>query len=205
LHLRLTDHAKHRGAGSPAGKGFMHCGHKLGNRRPATAIDPMLVALSAAAGCVAGEDLVAIIDSLLRSRRVDRDGICAALAQHPAHVRRLVDFVDARAESGTESLVRYRLDRLRIKNRPQVRIRGVGQVDLLIGRRLVIEVDSREYHTSEDAYESDRRRDRRLAVRGYLVIRVTYRQVMFEWAEVETDILTLIRRREHLRQRSAPV
>ena len=200
VHLRLTDHAKYRGGGGPTtGRGFVRCGSKLGSR-PATSVDPSLVALSAAAECVASDELVAIIDSLLRTERVDLDGIRAALAAHPARIRRLLKFVDRRAESGTESLVRYRLDRLRIKNRPQVQIGSIGRVDLLIGHRLVIEVDSREYHTSEDAYESDRRRDRRLAVSEYEVIRVTYRQVMFEWDEVVADILALIRRREHLKR-----
>lgn len=185
VHLRLTDHAKYRGSAPSIGTSFVQCGHKLGAHGPATAMDPALVALSAAAGCVPGEELVAIMDSLLRSRRVDHAGLRAALAVHPAHRRRLLNLVDPRAESGTESLVRVRLERLRIKNRLQVQFDGIGRVDLLIGRRLIIEVDSREYHTSDDAYESDRRRDRRLAVRGYRVIRVTYRQVMYEWDEVE--------------------
>lgn len=199
IHLRRTDHARYRGAREPTGKGFVRCGHLIENRRPATAVDPVSAALSSAARCVNDEELVAILDSVLRSRRVDLHGVRAVMARHPARVRRLLDFVDPRAESGTESLVRYRLDQRRIKHRLQVVIEGVGRVDLLIGRRLVIEVDSREYHTGEDAYESDRRRDRRAAGRGYQVIRVTYRQVMFEWNDVLADLLALIRRREHLR------
>lgn len=81
--------------------------------------------------------------------------------------------------------------------RAQVEIPGVGRVDLLIGRRLVIECDSRAHHTGEAAYESDRTRDRKLVRMGYLVIRLTYQQKLNDWPNVEADILALIRRDEH--------
>lgn len=103
------------------------------------------------------------------------------------------------AESGTETLVRLKLRAGGIRVRPQMVIGGVGRVDLLIGARLVIEVDSREHHTSADAYESDRARDRKLTAMGYLVVRLSYRQVLHEWAEIEPDLLALIRRDAHVR------
>ena len=45
--------------------------------------------------------------------------------------------------------------------------------------------------------EKDRAHDLELASRGYLVVRVTYRQVMQLWDTVEAAILAITQRREH--------
>jgi very-short-patch-repair endonuclease len=45
-------------------------------------------------------------------------------------------------------------------------------------RRLVVELDGYEFHRGRDAFESDRERDSRLRLAGYLVLRFTWRQVM---------------------------
>ena len=40
--------------------------------------------------------------------------------------------------------------------------------------RLVIELDSWQYHRTRAAFEADRRRDRRLTAAGWTVLRVTW-------------------------------
>lgn len=102
-----------------------------------------------------------------------------------------------KSESGTETLFRLWLDRNRIRYEVQVHIRQVGRVDFLIGSRLVIEIDSRSHHTAEHSYRNDRRRDRRLVVLGYTVLRLTYEDVMFNLDAVGADVLELIRRDLH--------
>jgi len=62
----------------------------------------------------------------------------------------------------------------------------------------VLEIDGAAWHDTAPRFESDRRRDLDLAVRGYLVVRVSYRRVLDDGAAVERDLLTLIRRDEHL-------
>lgn len=58
---------------------------------------------------------------------------------------------------------------------------GGAEADFLWrDRRLVAETDGRDVHSTRRAFESDRRRDQRLATLGYRVIRFTWRQVMFE-------------------------
>jgi hypothetical protein len=47
-------------------------------------------------------------------------------------------------------------------------------------RRLVVEVDGRDVHTTCRAFESDRRRDQRLMLLGWRVVRFTWRQVVLE-------------------------
>lgn len=199
-HVRLTDHAAHRTRGVPSNKGFKVCRHVSANQRPDLAVDPALTALAVASGCLTDEELVAVMDSMLHAKKVDVDALRSALTDRSARTRALVDWCDAKAESGTETLVRFRLARRNVKVRTQARIRGVGRVDMLIGDRLVLEVDSREHHTGELAYERDRRRDRLLLELGYLVIRVTYHQVLHEWAEVQQSILAIVRRRDHVRR-----
>jgi len=47
-------------------------------------------------------------------------------------------------------------------------------------QRLIVEADGRDPHTTRRAFESDRRRDQRLMLLGWRVVRFTWRQVMFE-------------------------
>ncbi|WP_194291297.1 DUF559 domain-containing protein [Cumulibacter manganitolerans] len=70
----------------------------------------------------------------------------------------------------------------------------------MIGDRFVMEMDSRAHHTGELAYESDRRRDRLLVERDYVVMRVSYNQVLHEWDDVQRSVLAVVRRRDHLRR-----
>ena len=170
---------------------------------PSVAVDPLETALLAATRCLDDEGMVVVLDSILNQRLLTRSQLAVILADCPRRVRRLLAETDAQAQSGTESMVRFRLRRLGIKVRSQVHIEDVGRVDLLVGKRLVIEVDSREHHTSAAAYANDRRRDFRLVTRkGMVVIRLTYDQVMYEWDAVIKELLRLIRSREHLKPRA---
>lgn len=54
--------------------------------------------------------------------------------------------------------------------------------------RLIVEVDSREFHLNGRAFEADRLKDAELVAAGYRVIRVTYRQLMEDPAGVARRI-----------------
>ena len=141
---------------------------------------------------------VVLIDSAIHRGVIHHAEITALLAT-TKRGRRLLARVDASAESGTETMVRVRLRRHRIRLRTQVVIADIGRVDLLVGDRLVIEVDGEEWHDRESTFESDRARDAALTVRGYVVLRYSYRRVMFDWDAAEAEILSLIRRGRHVR------
>jgi very-short-patch-repair endonuclease len=64
-------------------------------------------------------------------------------------------------------------------------------------QRLIAEVDGRDVHTTRLAFEHDRRRDQRLMLAGYRVVRFTWRQV------TEDPATTLDTLRALLAQRSA--
>ena len=148
--------------------------------------------------CQSPEFVVAAADSGLRLGLLTLDEWRADIAPLPARLRALLERVNASSESIIESLMRFRLDAVGISTRSQVRIRGVGRVDLLIGERLVIELDGWEFHHDRDAFEEDRRRDAELARQGYRVLRFTYRQLTTQWARVLGAIRACIARHEHL-------
>ena len=104
--------------------------------------------------------------------------------------------MDPGSASGIETVVRLFLRTHGIRHRVQVRFSGVGRVDLLIGDRLIIEVDGERFHTGPE-FEADRRRDLALVMRGYVVIRLSYRMVLNEWDAVCSGILQLVKRGEH--------
>jgi very-short-patch-repair endonuclease len=111
----------------------------------------------------------------------------------------ILRFADATSQSGLETLARLRLRRRGLRVRTQVPIPGVGRVDVLIGDRLVLELDSRSHHLG-DNYERDRTRDLELFRQGFVVLRVSYHRAMFDWESVEDAILLAVRRGEHLRR-----
>lgn len=160
-------------------------------------VDSIGQALLCALHCVDGDEAVAIMDSILNRGALTIDDLIDLMEGEWKTHRALLDHVDARAESGTESLVRRRLARLGIKARIQVEIDGVGRVDLLVGDLLIVEVDSVAHHTSVANYQKDRARDKRAVALGYRVLRLTYEEVMDDWAEVERQVLHLVRARKH--------
>ncbi|MGC5257520.1 hypothetical protein ACPXCG_14295 [Gordonia sp. DT218] len=165
-----------------------------------SAVDDVPTALRHAAKCVDGEELVAVCDSILNKELMTIDEIRTEMASAPLAKRRLLDVCDGHAQSGTESMVRCRLRSRRISVRVQVQIEGIGRVDLLVGDRLIIEIDSEEYHRTAEQYEEDRRRDRRAAEDGYLTMRFTYAAVTTGWADAEGQVLAIVREGRHLRR-----
>jgi very-short-patch-repair endonuclease len=57
--------------------------------------------------------------------------------------------------------------------------------------RLVVELDSRAYHTSPRAFERDRTRDAILLRAGCRVLRVTFKRLASDPAKVLEDVLAL--------------
>lgn len=157
-----------------------------------------LTCLTQMAMCVSPELTIAAVDSAIRLRLTTREEWMAAIAQFPRRLRRLLERINGASESIIESVVRFRLEMLGIDTRLQVRLSGVGRVDLLIGDRLVIELDGYLYHSDPERFEADRRRDARLSIRGYRVLRFSYHQVFNRWAEVRGAILAAIARGDHL-------
>ena len=161
-------------------------------------VDDLSDAIAAATSCLGTEAAVAVLDSVLEKGLMGLEELTTLLTRLPGR-KHLLDLIDQRAQSGTETFSRLRLRSRRIRLQPQVQIGDIGRVDLLVGTRLVIEIDSRAHHTSLENYRKDRERDRRLVSLGYIVLRLTYEEVMDDWDTVLADILAVIRQRRHAR------
>jgi hypothetical protein len=72
---------------------------------------------------------------------------------------------------------------------------GGEEVDFLWReQRLIVETDGGQVHRTRQAFERDRRRDQRLLCAGWRVVRVTWRQLTREPAQVADTIRVLLRR-----------
>jgi very-short-patch-repair endonuclease len=147
--------------------------------------------------CQSPEWVVAAVDSALRLHKITMREWLEIVAELPGGLGTLLAEADILSESITESVTRFRLHRIGIIPRLQVKIRGVGRVDMLIGTRLVIEVDGYAYHADPERFEADRRRDARLSALGYRVLRFSYKQVMHHWSEVRAAIIAAMDRGDH--------
>ncbi|MBM7503299.1 endonuclease domain-containing protein [Agromyces aurantiacus] len=158
--------------------------------------DPLPIALAELAMCAPRLDAQIAIDSALSLRVLEPAGLAELRSLLGPTRRSLVDDADSGCQSGTETIVRLLLRGRRVAHRTQVWIAGVGRVDVVVGDRLVIEIDGKGFHTGVE-FERDRRRDFELVMRGYLVLRLSYDMVMREWETVREGVLALIARREH--------
>jgi len=158
---------------------------------------PPIASLSDLLRCQPEEVIAAVAGSVLHTspELTRRWGELVRLA--PTAMRERLNAIDGLCESGTESLFLFRLSPLGIPIRRQVAIPGVGRVDFRIGEKLIVEVDGAEYHTDPVKFEADRRRDAILSRLGYRVLRFSYRQVMFAWAEVEAAVFAAVLRGDH--------
>ncbi|MFT3798053.1 endonuclease domain-containing protein [Microbacterium sp.] len=88
------------------------------------------------------------------------------------------------ADSGLEVLVVRPLRRMGVRVRQQVWIAG-KPVDVLVGERLVLQIDGWEHHSSSAQRAKDIAHDAELRLRGYTVFRFSYAQIVHQWAQVE--------------------
>jgi hypothetical protein len=63
--------------------------------------------------------------------------------------------------------------------------------------RVIVETDGHRTHSTTQAYEEDRWRDQRLQAAGWIVMRVTWRQLTRHPDEFFEKLARLLRRREH--------
>ncbi len=59
-------------------------------------------------------------------------------------------------------------------------------------QRLIVETDGHRFHGTRQAFERDRRRDQRLTMYGWRVVRVTSRQLAYRPHEVAAVLITLL-------------
>ncbi|WP_378146071.1 endonuclease domain-containing protein [Cnuibacter sp. UC19_7] len=173
--------------------------HRLVLPLAEAAVDTVPAAVACAVRCQSMFDAVATLDSVLNRGLMTRSQLLDALTPLPQRHRDLLTLTDGSAQSGLETKVRLGLRYRRVKVRSQVWIPGLGRVDLLVGDRLIIEVDGYQTHGTPAGFQEDRRRDREAASQGYIVLRFTYWDVCYDWERCLEAILDIVRRDGHRR------
>lgn len=134
-----------------------------------------------------------VCESALNQGRIGARDLARLLARLPNPVVNALRACSRKSESGTESMFAYRMRAANIAFAQQVWI-GPDRVDFVIGERLVIEIDSLEFHDPT----VDCLRDCRLSIRGYRVLRFMYSQIVDAWPSVLASLLAALSRGDHL-------
>lgn len=148
--------------------------------------------------CRGVEEFFVTLESALRLDRIGAPGLQWLRAHTNAAAREAIAHARRDADSGLESLLRWRLRRHGLNIRSQVRIPSVGVVDLLIGDRLIIEADGRDNHDEEPKRHKDLVRDANASSWGYVTLRFDYAMIVHDWETVELAILAAVDRGLHL-------
>ncbi|WP_197429811.1 endonuclease domain-containing protein [Auraticoccus cholistanensis] len=188
---RRTDEvelASPRGLSAPAG-------YRVSRRRVPLELVVERGGLRHACAALAALDLAAssgpeVIDRCLRARAASLAELHRALAltsQRPGNRRRRELLHDSRDEpwSAAERLLHQLLREAGVVGwRANAAVVAGGRrfvVDVLFAdARVVLEVDGREFHSSAEAFESDRRRQNLLVLDGWTVLRFTWRMLTVE-------------------------
>jgi hypothetical protein len=123
------------------------------------------------------DSLIASVDSALQLRRITRAELRMLLSALPRRLRGIEREIDGLAMSGTETHMRLALRRAGYQVRSQVRLPGIGTVDLLVDSWLIIELDSHKYHGGADNQLRDRVRDGNAVLSDYGHERFLWEQV----------------------------
>jgi very-short-patch-repair endonuclease len=168
--------------------------HRVGTFRPweATVVDDIPVTTTSRtlldiARHLHPAALEEVVERAIRRHRFDLHEVSRSLAAHARQpgaprLRRLLDDLAERDAARTRSA--FERDFLALCHdhglpRPTVNAQVEGlEVDMLWSdRHLIVELDGYAHHGGRAAFERDRDRDQRLALAGYTVVRVTYRQL----------------------------
>jgi very-short-patch-repair endonuclease len=159
-----------------------------------------LDALAAIIRCQPRRLAVAALDSALFEKKVDVAGLRRVFASVPDRYAPLLDDVDGQSMSGIESIVRLMVRDAGLRCEIQVRFRGIGIVDLVVERCVVIETDGRRNHDGAANQRRDYDRDLALAALGFTVVRCDYPEVMHHPERVLAAILGALRSHRNFRR-----
>lgn len=160
-------------------------------------IAPLDLTLLHAGRCLPVPEAATLFESAVNKGKILLGDALAIIEELPKHRQEQLSRINPLAESGTETLVRWFLESRRVKVQAQVEIAGVGYVDMLVGKSLVIECDSVTYHTDKNQYYKDRSRDQELIRQGYLPIHLTWEDVCLHWKSTRERLEGILATRRH--------
>jgi len=154
-------------------------------------------ALAHIANCQPIEAAVATFDSAVRKGLLSVEELQRLASVRGGRFAAVVSLVSNQADSGLESITRVRLGWRGVSCREQVVIDG-HPVDLLVGERLIIQLDGTQHLKDAVQLARDRAQDRRLKLMGYTVLRYGYYEIVFNWEATWAEIRAHLAQRAHL-------
>ena len=140
---------------------------------------PLGYALARMLLCQTPAQAIVAIDSALAQGLVTPGQIRASLpVTAPVRTVALLLQADGRSRSPIETVARLALVAAGFTVEPGCHLSGVGEVDLLVEGRVVVELDGFAYHSGRREYREDRRRDREIVAQGLTVLRFTFEDVI---------------------------
>ena len=137
---------------------------------------------------------VAVLDSALRAHPLDAIDLEQLRRSLPARLRWICDVLDARSESGTESILRFELFQAGMHPLIQMPVpfSPLERIDILVADRVAIECDSGAHHGQPGQRLRDLRRDAQLTALGFHVLRFDYAQVLDDLDTVLAAVHTTV-------------
>lgn len=148
--------------------------------------DPLTNVLFHVARCLPPAAAIAVWESAIR-RQLVFPGQLRRIRWRSARAARLAAQAEKYSDSGLESEFVRLVRAVGVELRQQIWIDG-HPVDVLIGKRLVVQLDGFAHHSSPADRRRDIRADARLVLLGYTVLRFDYYQISFEPDEVVRTI-----------------
>ncbi|AMB58960.1 hypothetical protein AWU67_08895 [Microterricola viridarii] len=172
----------------------VHWSEALAFRRN-RAVMTVPLALEQMAYCLGKEAFFVALESALHQHKISAEEISSLRALLPHGFDELFRLATVSAESGLESIMRYRLSLHGITVRGQISIPTVGRVDFVIDGWLIVEADGKGNHEGPEQRHRDHLRDAHAAALGYDTLRFDYALIMYDWPSVEAAILGRLRAR----------
>lgn len=157
-------------------------------------------------GCLPPVEALCVLDSARervpwrpeRPQLLEETAFQALLARLSVSARRVAERSITGSQSVGETVARERLTAAGVPVRAQMPLIGGHFADILIGDRLVFEVDGEGPHTEPGAFDRDRARWAWLKAVGYAHLSFSHRQVIERWDEVFDAVRMHLRRGDHL-------
>lgn len=159
--------------------------------------EPTLNVLFHVAHCLPRREALPVWESAIRKKAVAAE-VLARVAWRSSGAGALAAVASALSDSGLETLFVDGMRRAGVDVVQQVWIDG-HPVDGLIGSSLVTQLDGFAHHSNAADRRRDLEADARLVLRGYVVLRFDYYQVLFQWDQVRDTILTAMAQGAHRR------
>ncbi len=159
-------------------------------------VAPFEDALAHIATCLPFDAALVLWESAARNEGLSAEAL-RGIPFHSRAARELAASVTGLSDSGLETLVVAPLRRWGLQVRQQVRLAG-RFVDMVVGERLVLQIDGYEFHSSSAQRSSDIAHDAELRLRGYTVLRLSYAQIVHDWESVASIIRRAVAAGLHL-------